>query len=280
MIESVRHLLGLRQAGYRRSPRLILVNGLAEQGESWFRSRDAWQRDFDVHAPGFLVYDGPVLQDWMRRGNKITVDYLTDRLSSYLDNFVQTPPYHLVASSLGCQVVVEYASRYPEKMGRAVMLCPSGMGSEERLPIVEGVRHHDYSALVRSCFYDSRLASPKIVEYYKQKFASRAWRKALLQTVRGTKKHSVREKLTRMTCPTLVVCGREDKIVDPLHVQRAVEPLPHFRFEMIPRCGHAPQLEVPQIINPLISRFLQEDTMPRTPLESSDSVREPLAAGS
>ena len=71
MIESVRHLLGLRQAGYRRSPRLILVNGLAEQGESWFRSRDAWQRDFDVHAPGFLVYDGPVLQDWMRRGNKI-----------------------------------------------------------------------------------------------------------------------------------------------------------------------------------------------------------------
>jgi pimeloyl-ACP methyl ester carboxylesterase len=259
MLQSVRSLLGLEGAErYRRSTPLILVNGLAEQGESWFRSRDAWARSFDVHAPGFLVYDGPVLQEWMRRGNKISVDYLTDRLASFLDNFVQTPPYHLVASSLGGQVVVEYAARYPEKVGRMVLLCPSGMGGQEKLPIVEGVRHHDYTALVASCFHDPRLATPQIVAYYKEKFASRAWRKALLQTVRGTKKHSVRERLTSVTSPTLVLCGREDQIVDPSQVREAIEGLPNFRMELIPRCGHAPQLELPQIVNPLVTRFLLE----------------------
>jgi pimeloyl-ACP methyl ester carboxylesterase len=259
MLQSVRSLLGLDAAdSYRRSAPLILVNGLAEQSESWFRSRETWARSFDVHMPGILVYDGPVLQEWMQRGNKITVDYLADRLASYLDNFVQTPPYHLVASSLGGQVVVEYAARYPDKVSRMVLLCPSGMGGEENLPIVEGVRHHDYSALVKSCFYDTRLASEKIVAYYKDKFASRAWRKGVLQTVRGTKKHSVREKLLAVTCPTLVICGREDQIVDPLLVEEAIEGLPNFRLELIPRCGHAPQLEAPHIVNPLVTQFLLE----------------------
>ncbi|MCI0357462.1 MAG: alpha/beta hydrolase [Planctomycetaceae bacterium] len=280
MLQSVRSLLGLEGAeAYRRSTPLILVNGLAEQGESWFRSREAWARSFDVHMPALLVYDGPVLQEWMRRGNAISVDFLTDRLASYLDNFVQTAPYHLVASSLGGQIVIEYAARYPEKVGRMVLICPSGMGGVENLPIVEGVRHHDYTALVKSCFHDPRLASPQIVAYYKEKFSSRAWRKAMLQTVRGTKKHSVREKLPHVTCQTLVICGREDQIVDPFRVRDAVKGLPNFKVEMIPRCGHAPQLEVPQIVNPLVSRFLQEGDVTRKSKPQPKLVAEAVAAG-
>ena len=278
MIESVRSLLGLRSRDrYRRNPSLVLVNGLAEQSESWFRSRDAWAAHFDVHMPGILVYDGPVLQDWMARGNKISVGFLTDRLASFLDNFVQAPPYHLVASSLGGQVVVEYAARYPDKVGRMVLLCPSGMGGAENLPVIEGVRHHDYTALVKSCFYNTRLASQKIVAYYKEKFASRAWRKALIQTVRGTKRHSVREKLPYVACPTLVICGSEDQIVDPQHVQEAVEALPNFRVEMIPRCGHAPQLEAPHIVNPLVVKFLQEDTGERRVVPPPHVAQEPVS---
>ncbi len=36
----------------------------------------------------------------------MTVDYLADRLAVYLDEFVQSPPYHMVGSSLGCQVIL------------------------------------------------------------------------------------------------------------------------------------------------------------------------------
>jgi abhydrolase domain-containing protein 6 len=269
MFETVRRILRLdrRAGGYRRAPSLILVNGLAEQHESWFFSRERWQRHFDVHAPGFLVYDGPVLQDRLKRGQRITVDYLTDRLTEYLEGFVQKPPYHLVASSLGGQISVEYAARHPDKVGRIVLLCPSGMGGPERLPIVEGARHHDYDRLVSSTFYDRKRVTPAVVSYYEQKFASKAWRKALFQTVRGTKSHSVREKLSLVQSPTLVVCGRQDQIVDSNQVEGAVRGLPNFRFEMIDRCGHAPQLECPHLINPMVESFLLEDAPvpPRRP---------------
>jgi pimeloyl-ACP methyl ester carboxylesterase len=242
---------------YCRTSPLVLINGLAEQGESWYRSREAWQRDFELHMPGLLVYDGPVLQDRMAQGQRITVDFLTTQLAGYLDNYVQTPPYHLVASSLGGQIAVEYASRHPDKVDRLVLLCPSGMGSEERLPITLGARHKDYRGLVESTFYDPRLASPAMIGYYERKFKSKAWRKALFEVVRNTKSHSVRAKLATIDRPVLVVCGREDRIVDSHVVRTAVEPLANYKCVVISHCGHAPQLEQPHIVNNLVASFLK-----------------------
>jgi len=240
---------------YRRQPTLVLINGLAEQGESWYCSRQAWQEHFEVLTPGILVYDGPVMQERMRSGQPITVDFLTDRLTEFLDRFVQAPPYHLVASSLGGQIAVEYTDRHPDKVGRVALLCPSGMGTEERLPVAEGAR----DSLVESVFYDRRLVTPAVVEYFERKFASKPWRKAMFQTVRGTKQHSVQDKLTAIQRPTLVICGEQDRIVDPHHVQRVVTGLPNFKFVMLPKCGHAPQLEQPRVVNRLVLDFLRAE---------------------
>src|SRR5690242_19124051 len=43
VIAPVASLLGLpRQSAYGRRPALVLVNGLAEQAETWFRNLGAW----------------------------------------------------------------------------------------------------------------------------------------------------------------------------------------------------------------------------------------------
>ncbi|MDX1945528.1 MAG: alpha/beta hydrolase [Pirellulaceae bacterium] len=251
---------------YGERPPLVLINGLAEQGESWFRSVDYWRKWFDVHLPGILVYDGPVMQRRLASGQPVSVDFLADRLEQYLDEFVQRPPYRLVASSLGGQVAVEYTSRHPEKVAGLVLICPSGMGSEEKLPITEGARHKDYQGLVGSVFHNRRLVPPAVVDYYARKFNHKPWRKALFQTVRGTKRHSVRDKLRRIERPTLVICGREDQIVDPLVVESAVAGIPSMKFVMLDQCGHAPQLEMPGVVNPLVARFLRAEHLPLAPI--------------
>lgn len=264
---------------YHRASPLILINGLAEQGESWYRNREVWQRQFNVHTPGVLVYDGPVLKERLASRQPITVGFLKDRLAEYLDKFVQTPPYHLVASSLGGQIAVEYASQNPGKIDRIVLLCPSGMGSEERLPITEGARHKDYRGLVESTFHDPTLASRSIMSYYEEKFQSKAWRRALFETVRGTKSHSVRDRLPSIDRPVLVICGREDRIVDTHVVREAVAPHPNYQFVMISRCGHAPQLEQPQIVNRLITSFLQGEALGQGNLAAAET-EQGLVAGS
>ena len=167
MLQQILNLLGIPSSdAYRRAQPLILVNGLAEQGESWYLNRNVWQEHFDVHSPGVLVYDGPVMQDRLTGGQPINIDFLTDRLAEYLDRFVQSPPYHLVASSLGAQISVEYAARHKEKVDKLVLLCPSGFGSVERFPVMEGARSKNYQGLVESTFFNPRCASPRIVKYY------------------------------------------------------------------------------------------------------------------
>src|SRR5438874_12609878 len=88
----------LRPSPYGRNPTLVLVNGLAEQAESWYRNHRYWRRYFDVQMPNFLVYDGAAIHDRIRAGEPISVDYLVEQLHTYLTRFVQAPPYHFVAS--------------------------------------------------------------------------------------------------------------------------------------------------------------------------------------
>jgi pimeloyl-ACP methyl ester carboxylesterase len=246
----------LRPQDYRRRASLVLINGLAEQPESWFCNRRHWDRHFDLKIPEFLVYDGPVIHRRIEEGLPITVDFLMDQLELFLENFVQKPPYHLVGSSLGCQVAIEYAVRHPKHLGKIVLLCPSGVGGEEKLPVVEGVRHNDFAAIVASVFHNPKFVHPGIVRHYERQFANKSWRKGLLRTVRGTSNHCVRHKLPAVHRPTLVICGQQDRIVDPEQARSAVSALPNYEFVLIPSCGHAPQIERAGQVNRLVVDFL------------------------
>ncbi|HLN32614.1 MAG TPA: alpha/beta hydrolase [Gemmataceae bacterium] len=239
----------------RRTP-MVLVNGLAEQAETWFRNHCYWRRHFDVHMPNLLVYDGSTLHRRIGEDQPISVDYLVEQLYRYLDDFVQTPPYHLVASSLGGKIAIEFAVRYPGLVSRLVLICPSGLGDVEHLPVVEGVRRNDFRSLVDSVFFDRRQVEPGLEGYYARQFANRRWRTGLLRTIRGTMDHCVRPRLSQVVHPTLLVSGENDQIVSPLHAAEAVRDLPQGHFLAIPKCGHAPQLEKPGLINRLVVHFL------------------------
>jgi pimeloyl-ACP methyl ester carboxylesterase len=235
---------------------LVLLNGLAEQAESWFRNLPFWRRHFEVYTPNLLVYDGSALHQRIDEGLPITVDYLVEQLHHYLESFVQTPPYHVVAASLGGKIAVEYAVRYPEHVARLVLLCPSGMGDEERLPIIDGVRHNDPRAIVNSVFHDPGRVDARLLRYYQHQFANRRWRLGLLRTVRGTMDHCVRDLLAELSQPTLLVSGREDRIVDLKAAAAAAKLLPRGHYLSIPQCGHAPQMERPWLTNRLVLHFL------------------------
>lgn len=246
----------LRPKAYGHRPSVVLINGLAEQTESWFKNRRFWSRYFDVHVPNILVYDGAAIQERIAAKEPITVDYLVEQLHLYLTRFAQSPPYHLVASSLGGKVAVEFAVRYPEMVNRIVLLCPSGMGDEEQLPVMEGIRHNDMYAVVRSVFHKPRFVDREMVRYYKSQLASRRWKTGLLRTIRGTLDHTVRSQLKLVQAPTLLVTGEKDKICDPATAFEAAKDLPNGHFLEVPKCGHAPQIEKHWLINRLVVHFL------------------------
>ena len=268
---------------YKRHMPLVLVNGLAEQSETWFANRKHLARYFDVKVPEILVYDGDTLHRHLDGGGVVTIDYLTDRLCLFLDEFTQRPPYHLVGSSLGCQVILTYATRHPGRVARMVLICPSGFHGDENLPVIEGVRRSNHKALIQSVFFHGHLASDEMVEAFRGKFQDRRWKLGVVRTLRGTVGHSVAPLLPRVSAPTLVIWGSEDRILSDLPgAIRAADRIPRVRQVVIPRCGHAPQIEKARLTNRLISLYLRDKLRsihpaldPRRFLEAQEARRRP-----
>jgi pimeloyl-ACP methyl ester carboxylesterase len=240
---------------------------LAEQPETWFRNHRVWRRYFDVSMPNLFTYNGTVLHQRIEAGLPISVDFLVGQLHRYLEEFIQTPPYYLVSSSMGGKIAVEYAVRYPDRVASMVLICPSGLSAGEELPIVDGVRRFSVRSLIESIFFDPRHIEPALVDYYQRQSRDRRWRIGFVHAIRGTKDHCVRDRLADVKQPTLLVSGQEDRIVNPEGARAAAGVLPQGQFLMIPRCGHAPQIEKARLINRLVVSYLNK----RMPAPRSDA---------
>jgi pimeloyl-ACP methyl ester carboxylesterase len=244
---------------YKRPVPLVLVNGLAEQPESWFANRAYLARDFDLKVPEILVYDGAVLHRRIEAGEEVTVGYLADCLTHFLDEYAQRPPYHLVGSSLGSQVILTYAARHPHNVGKLVLICPSGLHGDENLPVIDGLNRSNYAGLVRSVFHRGHFATDELVQAFRRKFQDRRWRKGVLRTLRGTVRHSVAPLLPLVPHPTLVIWGANDRVLSDVPGSiRAAERIARVRQVVIPNCGHAPQIEKARLVNELVSRYLRD----------------------
>jgi pimeloyl-ACP methyl ester carboxylesterase len=241
---------------YGRQHALVLVNGLAEQPETWFRNHRVWRRHFDVSMPNLFAYDGIVLHQRIEAGLPISVDFLVGQLHRHLEEFVQTPPYHLVANSMGGKIAIEYAARYPDRVASMVLICPSGLSVGEELPIVDGARCFGVDSIIESVFFNPRSIEPTLVDFYTRQSRNRRWRTGFVHTIRGTKDYCVRDRLADVKQPTLLISGQEDRIVNREEVRAAAGMLPQGQFLMIPRCGHAPQIEKSRLINRLVVRHL------------------------
>jgi len=66
-----------------------------------------------------------------------------------------------------------------------------------------------------------------------------------------------RQPLAQLTQPTLLVWGRNDRLVALSGSRRVLRALPHARLAVLERCGHLPMLEQPQQFNRAVADFLR-----------------------
>ena len=171
------------------------------------------------------------------------------------------------------------AANRPELVERIALLGPSGLHGDENLPVMEGVRRSQYDTLVHSVFHSKRYASDDLIRAFEHKFQDRKWKKGVLRTLRGTVGHSVKDLLEQVPHPVLMIWGANDRIIaDVPGSIRAAERLLKVRQVVIPRCGHAPQIEKARLVNHLVLRFMRDDLGPIPPAIDAARYMEQLNA--
>ena len=124
--------------------------------------------------------------------------------------------------------------------------------------MMEGVRRSQYGTLVKSVFHRDQFASDELVDVIAQKFQNRDWKKGVLRTLRGTVGHSVADLLERIPHPSLAIWGANDRVISDVPGSiRAAERILKVTQVVIPKCGHAPQIEKASLVNQLVARFFK-----------------------
>ncbi len=164
--------------------------------------------------------------------------------------------------SMGGMIAQELALAHPDALSALVLVDTSGepvasLRMPERKRLLEIARTEDMEAV-----FNAEIAQSAPNE---SEDVIRMWRQQFLLTSREAYIHcaeaiagrpSLLDKLTRLSVPTLVICGeRDDPFLQPS--RRLAESIPDSELVVIPECGHSPQMENPEAFNQALMRFLR-----------------------
>ncbi len=221
-------------------PVVVLVHGLIVSSRYMVPTAvrlAPWVATVAPDLPGFGRSPGPAAT--------LDVPALADALAAWLLRH-QLPPATVVGNSLGCQVAVDLAVRYPALVERLVLVAPT-MDPRWRNPVRLVGRAlldvpRERISLIPVHLRDQLAAGPR-----------RSW-----ETFRYALQDHIETKLPLVAAPTLVVRGEHDPVVSQPWVEEVVRLLPHARGAVVPGGPHALNYSTPRRLVRLIRWFVAQ----------------------
>jgi pimeloyl-ACP methyl ester carboxylesterase len=176
----------------------------------------------------------------------VSVPELAEYVGRFMDA-LELPPAVVGGNSLGGHLALELALTRPERVCGLVLTGSSGLFERG---FSRGVPHRPTSAYVRGrmeeIVYDRALVTPEWVERIRGIVTTRELAHRVLRAARAARRHNVRDRLSEIQVPALLVWGREDRITPPEVGVRFHARIPDSELVILSECGHAPMLEQPE----------------------------------
>lgn len=248
---------------------VILLHGGGGSIEFWLYNISALAQYHRVYAVD-MVGSG--------RSDKPSVSYSLTYQAQFIKDFMDILSIEcatLVGNSMGGGAALQFAMMFPQQVNKLVLVDSLGLGKEiaigirlATLPFVGKLLRPSRSMLVpmlKHNFYNPTLIPKEWIEIRYPIFALPDRKSALLALARmnfnlfGVRSQVFRpivDKLATITAPTLVIWGKQDRILPVAHAHVAAKGLPNARLHIFDPCGHHPHLERPEEFNALVLEFL------------------------
>jgi pimeloyl-ACP methyl ester carboxylesterase len=184
---------------------------------------------------------------------------------------------HVVGNSMGGRVAIEMGLAEPARIGALGLLSPAVAWIRRGFhPIVRLLRpefgflpHSIRRSLVasqfRSIFHNRDVIDPEVsdlmVDEFQRIYQSAGARYAFLSSARNIYleapygRHGFYPRLAELQPPALFIWGSHDSVVPPGFSRHVRKWLPAAEQVILQECGHVPQVERPDEVNPLLMRF-------------------------
>ena len=219
-----------------------------------------WLPFFEQLSQKYAVYL-PAHPGFSKSEGLDRIDTMEDLVFHYTDLMDQlglTQPY-VAGLSLGGWLAAELAIRYPNRMRKLALLNAVGL-RVPGAPIAdlfaatpEELRHmvfHDPQSDLAKTFVPD-VPSPEVLENTmkaREATARVGWNPYLCNP-------KLRERLYRITVPTLIVWGESDRLVPLAHGKAYQEGIAGAKLVVLEKCGHAPPFEKPEETAKVLAEF-------------------------
>jgi len=262
-IEAGGHTTHYHEAGSGET--VVFVHGSGPGVTAWANWRNAlpyFAERFHVLAPDILGFGYSARPVDARYGK----DYWVDHLIAFL-RAKDVERCHIVGNSLGGALALALAVREPQTIDRIVLMGAAGISFPVTAgleavwgyePSIEGMRE-----LIAEHFaYDRSLATDDLVRLRYEASRQPGFQESYSQMFpKPYQRHldalaTPKELIASIASPTLLIHGREDKVVPLASSLEMFELLPNAELHVFGKCGHWTMIERRAEFNALVMQFL------------------------
>lgn len=246
---------------------IIFANGIAAPVYTWRKVIPSLSKNFHIYA---LDYKGTGFSEKPKQG------YSIDEFSKEILELMKCKKIDkaiLVGNSLGGEVSLNFAIRYPEKVKALILIDTAGYQCNKEITalLVRLIRFKAAGKLIRRlaskrfarkiikwALYNDDLISKEMVNAYYNPMRTEGAIEAFIQLVKNlsfTEFHY--DKVKEITVPTLIIWGSEDKWIPVSDAYKFHRDIKNSKLIILEHCGHAPQEEKPEEVSKLIKEFVE-----------------------
>ena len=163
----------------------------------------------------------------------------------------------LAGHSLGGAIALDYALHYPESLAGLILV-----GTGARLRVAPAILESLHSELPPTSMTElayGSLATPELLHQAALEIAS-VDAAVFLADFTACDRFDVMEQIPRITQPSLIICGTEDRLTPLKYSRYLLQQLPRGELVEISGAGHMVMLEAPEEVNGAVARFLAKLT--------------------
>jgi pimeloyl-ACP methyl ester carboxylesterase len=238
---------------------VILLHGLGGSAERWLKVIPLLSSKYRVIAPdliGFGHSDKP--------STDYTIEFFAEILSGFIDS-LGIGKTILIGSSLGGQVAAEFAGS-KDSIEKLILVAPSG-AMKHSTPTIDAYMMaalYPNPSSARVAFEmmsgTGTVDDTTIANFIERMSAPNA-KLAFISSVLSVKNSQIRDSLQKIKIPTLLLWGKEDKMIPIEYAQEFMESIRNCKFRELNGIGHLPHVEDAEVFVQAVLEFLNSKVL-------------------
>ncbi len=232
---------------------VVLLHGFSADKENWLRFSQNLPSHFQIFALDLLGHGEHAIN--------LNASYSIELQVAYLHSFITEmikQPVHIVGNSMGGAIASLYAATYPDEVKTLMLISPAGVHDFPSLmdhminkqgtnPLIAS-SNEQFFDVIDFVMQDQPFIPDAILRVQAEKSVARfTLNQKIFSDIRLDLKKNLDKAFSLIKAPTLIMWGKEDRVINVENIQRYAQLIPNAQSEILEDVGHLAMIETPKL---------------------------------